>query len=82
MMPMKKVIKQKDLDALKQQKELEKELEGCLDRKCLICNQMMQHISELVWYCKRCDTLTVISHLIAFRDKEKTDGEDLILQYR
>jgi len=78
----KKVLKQKDLDLAKALKKTEKRLEGCLDKRCLICNQMMKHISELVWYCKRCDTLTVISHLLVLRDKRKDDGEDLILQYR
>jgi len=68
---MKKVIKMNDLDAVKQQKEIEKKCEKAFDKNCLICNQVMEYIDDLTWYCKRCDTLTKISHVVVLRDEER-----------
>lgn len=58
-----------DLDAVKQQKEMEKKIDEAFQRDCLICNQPMKFIGELVWYCKRCDTTTVVSNLISFHNE-------------
>ena len=63
---MKKVIKMKDLDIVKEQKKMEKKIDEAFQRDCLICSQPMDFIGELVWYCKRCDTLTAVSNLISF----------------
>lgn len=68
---MKKVIKYGDLDIIKQQKEMEKKIDEAFQHDCLICGQPMEFIGELVWYCKRCDTLTAVSNLISFVDKDR-----------
>jgi len=75
-MTRKKVIKMKDLDAVKQNKELEKKINEAFERHCLICNQIMQHIGNFIWLCKRCDTLTTITHIVSFRDTERKNTRD------
>ena len=66
-----KIIKLKDLDIIKRQKEIDKErkeiekkFEEWTTRYCFVCNQKMKHIGGLVWQCERCDTIDVIEHVV------------------
>ena len=81
-MTIKRVIKHGDLDAVKEQKKMEKKIDDALQRNCLICEQPMKFIGEFVWYCKRCDTTTVVSHLISFpRTERKREHQDRFIEY-
>ena len=67
---MKKIIRLEDLDIVKQQKEMEKKIDKALEKRCLICDQIMKHLFNFTWYCKRCDTLTTVEHVISFKQVE------------
>ena len=75
---MKKIIRLDNLDIIKANKKLEKQIDKAFERKCLICNQIMQMIGNLTWYCERCDTLTTIQNVISFRDEGRPDGKRYI----
>ena len=75
---MKKIIRYEDLDIVKKQKVMEKKIDKALERKCLICSQIMNHIGNFTWYCKKCDTLTTIQHTVSIRDKDRPDRKRFI----
>lgn len=79
-----KIIRLKDLDITKRQKELDKEkkeiemkFEKWTTRYCFICKQKMIHVGGLVWQCKHCDVLDSITHTVLpygrdeYKDKRK-----------
>jgi len=70
---MKKVITENDLDIVKENKKLERQIDEAMKKKCFICNQEMYCIGDLVWYCKRCETLTSIQHIVAIKDNVKME---------
>jgi hypothetical protein len=63
----KKVLQMNDLDAVKEQKEFDKVAEKVFARNCLMCEQPMVFYGALVWYCKHCDTITIISPVWRFK---------------
>ena len=74
----KKIIRLEDLDIVKQQKEMEKKIDEAFERKCLICEQVMQHIGNLTWYCKRCDTLTTVQNAVSIKDDGRPERKRYI----
>jgi len=61
-----KVINIENTKYLKEKKKMLKQIDEAFKRNCLICNQEMEFFEGLVWYCKRCDTLTYIKNITYF----------------
>ena len=59
-----KAITENDLDCVKQDKEMQKELDERAIRYCFVCKQKMVHVGGLVWRCENCDMLDIIEHTI------------------